>query len=363
MIEYRATTWGNGVTTDLSCRNDVEPLPNPDSRLKLPRMGDRFADEERAALVALLEERPAMLGERAGKTSWSTIASEVSLRGSALAIWQDMHPPTAPMLALDGDIRRVDDADLCFQLAWKQLVEWEESTEFGLITVLDAEYPFALRGIHQMPPMLFVKGQLRADEVGVSVVGSRNATQRGLSIAARVAEGLAEREISVISGLAAGIDGAAHEAALRAGGRPIGVIGTGINRAYPAEHRELHDRVAAAGALVSQFLPDAPPTKQSFPMRNVTMSGLGRASIIVEAGEHSGTRIQARVAVEHGRPVILTDFVAKTTKWGQAMEGRPGVYVAGGTAEVMDIVEQVLNEDSSDGLEVLAPSIGRPDVR
>ena len=98
---------------------------------------------------------------------------------------------------------------------------------------------------------------------------------------------------------------------MRLGGRPIGVLGTGINRVYPASHRELHDRVAAAGALVSQFLPDAPPTKQSFPMRNVTMSGLGRASIIVEASEHSGTRIQARVAVEHGRPVILTDFVVK----------------------------------------------------
>jgi DNA processing protein len=324
-------------------------------------MGDRFADEERAALLALLEERPAMLGERAGKTSWSTIASEVSLHGSALAVWHDVHPPIPPMLALEGDIQHADDSDLRFRMAWKQLVEWEESTDFDLVTVLDAEYPFALRGIHQMPPLLFVKGQLRADEVGVSVVGSRNATDRGLSIAARVAEGLAARGISVISGLAAGIDGAAHEATLRVGGRPIGVIGTGINRVYPASHRELHDRVAAAGALVSQFLPDAPPTKHSFPMRNVTMSGLGRASVIVEAGEHSGTRIQARVAIEHGRPVILTDFVVKATKWGQAMQDRPGVYVANGTAEVMGIVEQVLDENESDALEVFAPSTGRPD--
>ena len=96
-------------------------------------------------------------------------------------------------------------------------------------------------------------------------------------------------------------------------------------------------------------------------MRNVTMSGLGNASIIVEAGEHSGTRIQARVAVDHGRPVILTDFVVKATKWGKALRDRPGVYVAGGTAEVMDIVEQVLDESRSDDFEVLAPSAGRPD--
>jgi DNA processing protein len=304
-----------------------------------------------------------MLGERAGKTSWSTIASEVSLAGSALAIWQSIHPPAAPMLALEGDIARGDDSDLRFTAAYKQLADWRASTEFHLVTVLETDYPFALRGIHQMPPLLFVKGTLRADEVGISVVGARNASERGLGIAAHVAEGLVDRGISVISGLASGIDGAAHDAALRAGGRPIGVIGTGINRVYPPSHRDLHQRVAAAGALVSQFLPDAPPTKQSFPMRNITMSGLGHASVIVEASEHSGTRIQARVAVEHGRPVILTDIVATTTKWGQALKDRAGVYVAGSTAEVMDAVEQILDEDNSDGLDVVAPSTGHSDVR
>ena len=362
-IEDGRSSWGNEVTHDLSCPDGVEALPIGLGGSKLPRMGDRIADEERAALLALLDERPAMLGERAGKALWSTIASEVSLRGSALAVWHDAHPPAPPTLALEDDIGSADDSDLHFKAAWKQLVEWEQSTRFDLITVLDAEYPLALRGIHQMPPVLFVKGRLRADEVGVSVVGSRKATRRGLLVAAHVAEGLAERGISVISGLAQGIDAAAHEATLRVGGRPIGVIGTGINRVYPATHRELHRQVAAAGALVSQFLPDAPPSKQSFPMRNVTMSGLGRASVIVEAGEHSGTRIQARVGVEHGRPVILTDFVANDTNWGQAMRDRPGVYVAGGTAEVMDIIEQVLHEDDSDGPEVLAPSTGRTNVR
>ena len=326
-------------------------------------MGDRSVDEERAALLALIDERPALCGEQAGKTSWSTIASEVSLRGSALAVWHDAHPPAPPTLAFEGDIAFVDDSDVHFKAAWQRLVEWGDSPQFDLITVLDAGYPLALRGIHQMPPVLFVKGQVRPDEVGVSVVGSRNASERGLAVAGRVAEGLAERGISVISGLAEGIDGAAHEAALRVGGRTIGVIGTGINRVYPESHRGLHERVAAAGALVSQFLPDARGTKQSFPMRNITMSGLGRASVIVEAGEHSGTRILARVAVEHGRPVILTDFVVNATKWGQEMKDRPGVYVAGGITEVMDIIGQVLDEDRGDDPEVLAPSTGRPDVR
>ncbi|KAA1250750.1 DNA-processing protein DprA [Mycobacterium simiae] len=327
--------------------------PNFGSAPTLGPVGDPSADEERAALLALLEERPALAGERAGKTSWSTIASEVTLRGSALALWHDLHPPTLDGMAEPG-----------LQRAGQQLAQWTDpASGFDLVTVLDAQYPTWLRGIHQMPPLLFVAGELRAEERGVSVVGSRDATGRGRALAAQIAEGLTERGIAVISGLAAGIDGAAHEATLRAGGRPIGVLGTGITRVYPASHRELHEQVAAAGALVSQFLPDAPPTKQSFPMRNVTMSGLGRASVIVEAGEHSGTRIQARAGVEHGRPVILTDLVVKATTWGKAMRERPGVYVAGSTAEVMDIVEGILDDHDSDDLDVAAPAAGRPSRR
>ena len=110
---------------------------------------------------------------------------------------------------------------------------------------------------------------------------------------------------------------------------------------------------------MSQFYPDAPPTKQSFPMRNVTMSGLGRASIIVEAGEHSGTRIQARVAVEHGRPVILTDLVVKATTWAKALVNRPGVYVAGSTADVIGAVETVLEASRCDDFAVLTGAAGR----
>ncbi|WP_208611747.1 DNA-processing protein DprA [Mycobacterium paraffinicum] len=341
---------GNEVTNYVSRLLHIEALSHLCCRSKLRRMSDRA--EERAALLALMEERPSLMGERAGKTAWSTIASEVAVRGSALALWEELHPP-----ALDLDDSLIPaiggEAELLFKQSWETVREWESSGEFELLTVLDAAYPVALREIHQTPPMLFVKGDLRADEDGVSVVGSRKASAFGLSIAANVAQGLADRGVSVISGLAEGIDGAAHEATLEAGGRPIGVIGTGIRRVYPASHRSLHERVAAAGALVSQFFPDAPPTKYSFPMRNVTMSGLGRASVIVEAGEHSGARIQARVAVEHGRPVILTDHVVNETKWGKALEGRPGVYVAGSTADVMGIVELLIADSRSRDLAVL----------
>jgi DNA processing protein len=299
-------------------------------------MGEIDPFTERAAFLALLDERPPLPGEHR-RASWSEIALEVSLRGSASALWDETHA-----LTLDG----MADPDGVLAGARHRLQTWTDA-DFDVSTVLDAEYPLALRGIHEMPPILFTKGTLRSDDVGVSIVGSRQASAKGLSMASNIAIGLVERGLSVISGLADGIDTAAHEATLQAGGRPVGVIGTGINGVYPstAGSRTLHGRVAGAGVLISQFLPDAPPSRTSFPMRNVTMSGLGKASIIVEAGERSGTRVLARAAVEHGRAVILTDVVVNATQWGKQLADRPGVYVAGSTSEVMNIVESIVAED------------------
>jgi DNA processing protein len=299
-------------------------------------MGETDAFTERAALLALLDERPPLPGEHR-RASWPDIALEVSLRGSASSLWVEAHA-----LTLDG----LADPDAVLAAAGQRLQAWADA-DFDVLTVLDADYPLALRGIHEMPPILFTKGTPRSDDVGVSIVGSRKASPQGLSMAANIAKGLVERGLSVISGLAEGIDTAAHEATLEACGRPVGVVGTGINRVYPstASSHALHERVAGAGVLISQFLPDAPPSRTSFPMRNVTMSGLGKASIIVEAGERSGTRIQARAAVEHGRAVILTEVVVNATQWGKQLAGRPGVYVAGSTSEVMSIVESIVAED------------------
>jgi DNA processing protein len=322
-------------------------------------MGVGLADGERAALLALLTARPPLPGRGVGRSSWSAIASEVALRGSARALWEELNPAPLP-LALGGAAGtrgrgpRLD-------IAWNELRRWQDvGSDVALITVLDDRYPLALRGIHQLPPILFVKGTLPADECAVSIVGSRRPTPGGLAAAAQLAEALVARGVAVISGLAEGIDGAAHRATLAAGGRPIGVIGTGIHRVYPAGHGELHRQVAAAGALVSQFLPDAPPTRQSFPQRNITMSGLGRASIIVEAGEHSGTRVQARAAVEHGRPVILTERVVEATVWGRALVDRPGVHVAAGIAEILGVVEEIIAGPEEQVLEVTVPPVDPP---
>jgi DNA processing protein len=225
--------------------------------------------------------------------------------------------------------------------ARRDIAQWD-ADQLGFLTFLDNDYPAQLRDIHDFPPVLFHRGTLVPGETGMSVVGSRAASKRGLDMASAIATSLVKRDITVLAGLAKGIDTAAHLAALEAGGRTVAVIGTGIRKYYPAENRSLQDRIVAVGLVLSQFWPDAPPTKHTFPMRNAVMSGYGRATIVVEAGEHSGARIQARRAVAHGRPVILTDLVMKANKWPQEMRGKPGVHVTSDTDEVLAIVDDIL---------------------
>jgi DNA processing protein len=290
-------------------------------------------DDEHVALVALLGEQSGA-GPRRVYAGWSAVAAEVVRRGSALAVWNERHP-----LTLDGP----READAALVGARNRLARWR-AADFDVLTVLDRRYPLQLRDIQPIPPALFVTGQLLADEVGVSVVGSRDASGRGQQMAGAIARGLVERGIAVISGLATGIDAAAHHATLAAGGRAIGVLGTGITRVYPATNRALHERVAAAGVLVSQFLPEHPPDKHTLALRNATMAGLSRASVIVEAGERSGSRVHARYALACRRPLIVTDVVAASTRWGRELSHRPGVYVAGSTSEVLGIIDQVVSD-------------------
>jgi DNA processing protein len=290
-------------------------------------------DQEHVALVALL-------GEQAGAdlrrmyAGWSAIAAEVVRRGSALAVWNECHPLT---LDCPGE------SDAALVRARGRLAGWQ-AADFDFLTVLDRRYPLPLRHVQPMPPVLFVRGQLLADEVGASVVGSRDVSVRGRQMARAIARGLVERGFAVISGLATGVDAAAHHATLAAGGRPIGVLGTGITRVYPETNRALHERVAAAGALVSQFSPEHPPDKHTLALRNATMAGLSQVSVIVEAGERSGSRVHARYALARRRPLILTDVVVGSTRWGREFANRPGVYVAGSTAEVLVAVDQVVSD-------------------
>ena len=290
---------------------------------------------ERAALVALLQARP-------GGMRWADITAEVLAAGGALEVWQRLVP--AVLIGAPGEPDPLD-------AAAQEITAWAEQG-WTLVTVLDRDYPTRLRGIHQAPPVLFACGALIPDEPAVSVVGSRKASERGLSIAAAVARELVARRITVISGLARGIDTAAHRATLAAGGRTVAVIGTGINQIYPPENRDLQEEIASRGLLLSQFWPNTPPQKHHFPMRNATISGYGLATVVVEAGEHSGARGQARIAVEHGRPVILTHAVVSQNKWAQEFVGRPGVHVASNLVQVLEAVDGIIAERRAVGDEL-----------
>jgi DNA processing protein len=296
---------------------------------------------ERAALVALLRERP-------GRRGWAEITASVLEAGSALALWHREVPPVL--------VRPPQEADP-LDAAAGQIRRWADRG-WQLLSILDEDYPARLRAIHQAPPVLFARGTLVRDDVAVSVVGSRTASARGLAIAAGVARELAARGVTVLGGLALGIDTAAHRAALEAGGRTVCVIGTGLDRAYPAGNQDLQEEIAAHGLVLSQFWPDAPPQRHNFLMRNATMSGYGLATVVVEAGEQSGSRAQARIAVGHGRPVILTSLVVERNEWARALVGRPGVHVAGSLRAVLDVVDDLIAEPAVVGaaLDRLAPS-------
>ncbi len=165
-------------------------------------------------------------------------------------------------------------------------------------------YPERLRHIPEPPLTLAVRGAFDgADELAVAVVGTRRASEYGRRVAEGLAGGLARAGLTVVSGLAAGIDAAAHRAALAAGGRTIAVLGTGIDLVYPSWHAELAGAIAAAGALVSEFPCGAPPHAHHFPRRNRIISGLSLGTIVVEAAERSGSLITAAYAVEQNRQV------------------------------------------------------------
>ena len=173
-----------------------------------------------------------------------------------------------------------------------------------ILAPTDTEYP-ALLSATPTPPALWVSGTLiPGDTLAVAIVGSRRATAYGLEVAERLAADLAARGVTIVSGLARGIDTAAHRGALAAGGRTVAVLGTGIDGRYPPENRVLADEIAASGALVSQFAPGTPPLRGHFPARNRTVAGLALGVVVVEAAERSGALITAGAAGDFGREVF-----------------------------------------------------------
>ncbi len=193
--------------------------------------------------------------------------------------------------------------------SWREALDRElrviETRGLGLLRFGDEGYPEPLAAIHSPPPILYLRGTLRPqDRVAVAIVGSRKGTSYGIAMAERISGELAQRGVTVVSGMARGIDAAAHRGALEAGGRTIAVLGCGLGVTYPPEHAELSDQIATDGAVLSEFPVFAPPKPDHFPRRNRIISGLALGVVVVEAGTESGALITANYALEQGREVF-----------------------------------------------------------
>ena len=169
----------------------------------------------------------------------------------------------------------------------------------------DPQYPVSLGSIVDPPFVLWMRGVSAVlDRPAVAMVGSRAASPYGLAVAARLAADLAGRGIAIVSGLARGIDSAAHRGALEGGGATIAVLGSGADVLYPPEHAALAREIEASGLVMSELVPGTPPLKPFFPLRNRIISGLSRAVVVIEAGEKSGSLITAKTALDQGREVL-----------------------------------------------------------
>jgi len=186
-----------------------------------------------------------------------------------------------------------------------ELAQWLAAPNNHLVTLADPEYPKALLEISDPPPYLYAKGNLALlNQSSIAIVGSRNASVQGEKNAEAFAYDLCQHGLCIVSGLALGIDGAAHRGALKANGATIAVVGTGLDIVYPAKHRELAHQIVERGLILSEFPLGTPSKPQNFPKRNRIISGLSLGCLVVEANVQSGSQITARMAAEQGREIF-----------------------------------------------------------
>jgi DNA processing protein len=218
-------------------------------------------------------------------------------------------------------------------------IEAAEKAGCRLVDYESSAYPSLLRQIEDPPPVLYVKGHIEAlSGHCLAIVGSRRPSAYGLQVARRLARDLAERSMVIVSGLARGIDSAAHHGALEAKGRTIAVQGRGMDGIYPAENSRLAEKIAESGAVISEFPLGTGPKPENFPIRNRVISGLSLGVLVVEASEYSGSLITARLAAEHNREVFaLPGNITSAQSFGPNLLIKQGAKLVG---EWMDILEE-----------------------
>src|SRR5262249_44743724 len=202
----------------------------------------------------------------------------------------------------------------------------------------DEEFPAALREIFDPPLTIYTRGnRALMKEPAVAIVGSRRPTAYGRAVARRLAMDLAQKGLVIISGMARGVDSAAHEGAIEVGGNTIAVLGTGIDVPYPAENKKLYEQIGAKGLLISEFPLGTFPAPQNFPIRNRVISGLSLGVVVVEAAQYSGSLITARLAMEQNREVFaVPGSVTNKNSWGPHVLIKQGAKLVQDWQDVME---------------------------
>lgn len=283
-------------------------------------------------------------------TSWLALTRVKGLGGVGFKkLAAHFGDPTRALAAAPGELAAIDGlrseaaAGLAAFRQWTEVEKELEGIRHAGVTLLrytDAGYPARLRTIADPPPLLYVKGALtEGDDKAVAIVGSRSASDYGRRVARDLARGLASFGFTVVSGMARGIDGMAHETALDNAGRTIAVLGSGVERAYPPEHENLYQRIVGQGAVISELPLGTKPLAFNFPARNRLISGLSVGVVVVEATEKSGSLITASLAIDQGREVFAVPGQAGASRSrGAHMLIRQGAKLV---ENVDDIIEEI----------------------
>ncbi|MDA8140659.1 MAG: DNA-processing protein DprA [Desulfobacteraceae bacterium] len=283
--------------------------------------------------------------------SWLTLKSIPGI-GNILFMRLVSHfgTPDQVLSAPARDLRQVVSPSLADTISAYCPPEWiereiEQTSRkgFRIITIQSALYPDLLRHIPDPPPVLYVYGRLQELPFPIAVVGSRNATTYGRNVTHRLCSQLAQKGATVVSGLARGIDTAAHEGALAGGGRTVAVLGSGLDHPYPLENLKLFHQIAENGCVLSEFPLSAEPEPHHFPMRNRIISGMSLGTVVAEAARKSGSLITARLAIEQNREVFAV----------------PGSIHADTAKGTHDLIKQgaKLVENADDIIEEIAPQL------
>jgi DNA processing protein len=280
-----------------------------------------------AIVLAAAEMLPAEPGDLSG------LLSDDRQRDALFSLSADEHSSAlTAYLSAEIDLGRVE--------RWEKRLELyaAEAPDLRLLTAGGPYYPSRLAACWDRPPFLFLKGKLNDQAPAIAIVGSRDTTPEACEQTRSVSAALASQGASVVSGLALGIDTAAHEGALNAGGHTVAVIGTGMRQVYPPRNGGLAENIARSGAVLSQFAPDAPRTGTSFLRRNNVIAGLSDASLIMDGRQRSGSRHEAEQSLRYGRKTLLWTPTLHCEEWAQQLAATTSAMFVSSVEEVSAIL-------------------------